>query len=71
MVRNVANLFWKLLEQTGVKRCYGIVDPIPLSLPSHIPFHAAKGCTLSLAKQVLNGRLDTAIKMIEHNVRLV
>ena len=25
----------------------------------------------ALAKQVLNGRLDTVIKTIEHNVRLV
>ena len=31
----------------------------------------AKGRTLSLAKQVLNSRLDTVIKTIEHNVRLV
>jgi hypothetical protein len=31
----------------------------------------AKGYTLSLARQVLNGRLDTVIKTIEHNVRLV
>jgi pyruvate dehydrogenase (quinone) len=48
-----------------------VVDPLALSLPSHVPFHAAKGYTLSLAKQVLNGRLDTVIKTIEHNVRLV
>jgi pyruvate dehydrogenase (quinone) len=48
-----------------------VVDPLALSLPSHVPFHAAKGYTLSLAKQVLNGRLDTVIKTIERNVRLV
>jgi pyruvate dehydrogenase (quinone) len=48
-----------------------VVDPLALSLPSHIPFHAAKGYTLSLAKQVLNGRLDAVIKTIEHNVHLV
>ena len=47
-----------------------VVDPLALSLPSHIPFHAAKGYTLSLAKQVLSGRLDAAIKTIEHNVHL-
>jgi pyruvate dehydrogenase (quinone) len=48
-----------------------VIDPLALSLPSHVPFHAAKGYTLSLAKQVLNGRLDTVIKTIERNVRLV
>ncbi len=48
-----------------------VVDPLALSLPSHVPFHAAKGYTLSLAKQVLNARLDAVIKTIERNVRLV
>ena len=48
-----------------------VVDPLALSLPSHVPFHAAKGYTLSLAKQVLSGRLDALIKTIEHNVHLV
>jgi hypothetical protein len=40
-------------------------------LPSHVPFHAAKGYTLSMAKQVISGNLDTVIKTIERNVRLV
>jgi pyruvate dehydrogenase (quinone) len=48
-----------------------VVDPLALSLPSHVPFHAAKGYTLSLAKQVLSGNMDEVIKTIEHNVRLV
>jgi pyruvate dehydrogenase (quinone) len=48
-----------------------VVDPFALSLPSHVPFHAAKGYTLSLAKQVLTGRMDEVIKTIERNVRLV
>jgi pyruvate dehydrogenase (quinone) len=48
-----------------------VVDPYALSLPSHIPFHAAKGFTLSLAKQVLNGKMDAVIKTIGHNVRLI
>ena len=48
-----------------------VVDPLALSLPSHVPFHTAKGFTLSLAKQVWSGRLDTAIKTIERNLRLV
>lgn len=48
-----------------------VVDPLALSLPSHVPFHTAKGYTLSLAKQVLHGRLDTVIKTIEDNIHLV
>ncbi len=48
-----------------------VVDPYALSLPSHVPFHAAKGFTLSLAKQVLAGRFDDVIKTMERNVRLV
>jgi pyruvate dehydrogenase (quinone) len=48
-----------------------VVDPFALSLPSHVPFHAAKGFTLSIAKQVLSGRMDSVIKTMERNVRLV
>jgi pyruvate dehydrogenase (quinone) len=48
-----------------------VVDPIALSLPSHVPFHTAKGFTLSFAKQVLSGRLDNVIKETVDNVRLV
>jgi pyruvate dehydrogenase (quinone) len=48
-----------------------VVDPYALSLPSHVPFHAAEGYTLSLAKQVLAGRFDDVIKTIERNVRLI
>jgi pyruvate dehydrogenase (quinone) len=48
-----------------------IVDPFALSLPSHVPFHTAKSFTLSLAKQVWNGKMDDVIKTIERNVRLV
>lgn len=48
-----------------------VVDPFALSLPSHVPFHTAKGYTLSLAKQVLSGRMDSVIKTVERNIRLV
>jgi pyruvate dehydrogenase (quinone) len=48
-----------------------VVDPFALSLPSHVPYHTAKGYTLSMAKQVLSGRMDSVIKTIERNVRLV
>ncbi len=95
MARNVADLLWEMLEQAGVKRCYGIVgdahqprdrctsakweDRIQYVRHEECGVFAgvgdsyltAKGRTLSLAKQVLNGRLDTVIKTIEHNVRLV
>jgi pyruvate dehydrogenase (quinone) len=48
-----------------------VVDRFALSLPSHVPFHVAKGYTLSMAKQVLSGHRGTVIKTIERNVRLV
>lgn len=48
-----------------------VVDPLALSLPAHVPFHTAKNYTLSLAKQVLAGRLDTVIQTMERNIRLV
>ncbi len=48
-----------------------VVDPYALSLPSHVPFHAAQGFTLSLAKQVLTGKMDSVIKTIERNVGLI
>jgi pyruvate dehydrogenase (quinone) len=48
-----------------------VVDPYALSLPSHIPFHTAQGFTLSLAKQVWNGKMDSVIKTIKRNAGLV
>jgi pyruvate dehydrogenase (quinone) len=48
-----------------------VVDPYALSLPSHLPFHTVEGFTLSMAKQVLGGKMDSVIKSIERNVRLV
>ena len=48
-----------------------VVDPLALSLPSHVPFHTVKGYTLSLAKQVLSGKMDTVITTIERNIGLV
>jgi pyruvate dehydrogenase (quinone) len=48
-----------------------VVDPLALALPSHVPFHTAKGFTLSLAKQVLDGKMDSVIKTIARNIRLV
>ncbi len=48
-----------------------VVDPFALSLPSHVPFHTVTGYTLSMAKQVLTGNMDSVIKTIERNVKLV
>ncbi len=39
-----------------------VVDPYALSLAAHIPFKVAERFTLSLAKQVLNGKMDSVIK---------
>jgi pyruvate dehydrogenase (quinone) len=48
-----------------------VVDPHALSLPSHVPFHTATGFTLSMAKQVWAGKMDSVIKTLERNVHLV
>src|SRR6266851_5011697 len=48
-----------------------VVDPFALAMPSHSPFHTVKGFTLSFAKQVLSGRVDTVIKEIGRNVGIV
>jgi pyruvate dehydrogenase (quinone) len=48
-----------------------VVDPFALSLPSHVPFHTAKGFTLSVAKQLLSGKMDEVITTIERNIRLI
>jgi pyruvate dehydrogenase (quinone) len=48
-----------------------LVDHYALSLPAHVPAATVKGFTLSLAKQVLTGKMDDVIESIEHNVRLV
>jgi pyruvate dehydrogenase (quinone) len=48
-----------------------VVDPYALSLPALVPFKVAERFTLSLAKQVLNGKMDSVIKTIERNIRLI
>ncbi|MGA7626769.1 MAG: thiamine pyrophosphate-dependent enzyme [Candidatus Acidiferrales bacterium] len=48
-----------------------VVDPLALAMPSHAPFRTAKGFTLSFAKQVLSGRLDSVIETIERNIGIV
>ena len=48
-----------------------VVDPLALLLPSHVPFHTARGFTLSLAKQVWSGKMDEVIKTMERNIRLI
>jgi hypothetical protein len=41
------------------------------SFSSYLKCIAAKGYTLSLARQVLSGQMDAVIKTIERNVGLV
>jgi pyruvate dehydrogenase (quinone) len=60
-----------LAHKSGPVVVDAVVDPFALSLPSHVPFHTAKGFTLSLAKQVWSGKMDKVIKTAERNVRLL
>jgi pyruvate dehydrogenase (quinone) len=60
-----------LAHKGGLVVVDAVVDSYALSLPSHIPFHTAEGFTLSFAKQVLIGKMDSVIKTIERNVKLV
>jgi pyruvate dehydrogenase (quinone) len=48
-----------------------VVEPFALSLPSPVPLHTVTGFTMSVAKQVWNGKMDEVIKMIERNVELI
>lgn len=48
-----------------------LVDLYALSRPAHVPAETAKGFTLSLAKQVLTGKMDDVIITAERNVRLL
>lgn len=48
-----------------------VVDQRALSVPSHIPFHTAKGFTLSFIKQALNGKMDNVIETVDHNLGLL
>jgi hypothetical protein len=62
MARNVADGMWEMLVAAGVRRCYGIAP---------VPAKTAEGFTLSLAKQVLTGKMDDVIETVERNVRLL
>jgi pyruvate dehydrogenase (quinone) len=66
-----AGLAEALAHTSGPVVLDAVVDPYALSLPSHVPFHTVAGFTLSVAKQVLNGKMDAVIKTIERNVGLV
>ena len=60
-----------LSHKSGPVVVDAVVDPYALSLPAHVPFHVAESFTLSLAKQVLTGKMDSVIKTIERNIRLI
>jgi len=66
-----AGLAEALAHRGGPVVVDAVVDPLALSRPSHVPFHAVKGFTLSFAKQVLSGQMDTVIKTIARNTGLV
>jgi pyruvate dehydrogenase (quinone) len=66
-----AGLAAALAHKDGPVVVDAVVDPFALSLPSHVPFHTAKGFTLSLSKQVLSGKMDKVIKTIERNTGLI
>jgi pyruvate dehydrogenase (quinone) len=66
-----AGLAEALAHRSGPVVVDVVVDPLALSRPSHVPFHAVKGFTLSFAKQVLSGQMDTVIKTIARNTGLV
>jgi pyruvate dehydrogenase (quinone) len=48
-----------------------VVDRYALALPSHVPAATAEGFTLSMAKQVLSGKMDEVIETVKHNVRIL
>jgi pyruvate dehydrogenase (quinone) len=60
-----------LAHKSGPVVVDAVVDPYALAMPSHVPFHTVKGYTLSVAKQIFNGRMDALIKTAEHNVGLL
>jgi pyruvate dehydrogenase (quinone) len=60
-----------LAHKNGPVVVDAVVDPFALAMPSHSPLHTVKGFTLSFAKQVLSGRLDTVIKEMKRNVGIV
>jgi pyruvate dehydrogenase (quinone) len=67
----VAGLKAALEHQGGPVVVDVVVDPFSIALPAHIPASTAKGYTLSLAKQVLTGRLDDVIETAHHNLGLL
>jgi pyruvate dehydrogenase (quinone) len=48
-----------------------VVDPHAIAIPSHIPASTVKGFTISVAKEVLSGRLDDVIETATHNIGLL
>jgi pyruvate dehydrogenase (quinone) len=60
-----------LAHKSGPVVVDAVVDPYALSLPAHVPLHVAESFTLSLAKQVLHGKMDSVIKTVTRNVRLI
>jgi hypothetical protein len=68
------------LSSAGARHERRNVNPAMVKMAPAIPppirslallIHTVKGYTLSVAKQVLNGKMDSVIKMAEHNIRLL
>jgi pyruvate dehydrogenase (quinone) len=60
-----------LTHKSGPVVVDAVVDPFALSLPSHVPFHTVTGFTLSVTKQIWNGKMDDVIKTVKRNARLI
>ncbi|WP_433200586.1 thiamine pyrophosphate-dependent enzyme [Nocardia sp. CA-107356] len=48
-----------------------LVDRYALAMPSHVPVGTARGFTLSMAKQTIEGHFDDVVETAGHNVRLL
>src|SRR5262249_37825458 len=60
-----------LAYRNGQVVLHVVVEQDAFSLPPHVPFHTVKGFTLSIAKQVLSGRLDSVIETLKRNADVV
>jgi len=63
---------WFVTVNFMARQLHALVTRTPkYRIAREVALHTVKGFTLSFAKQVLSGRLDTVIKEIERNVGIV
>jgi pyruvate dehydrogenase (quinone) len=60
----------RLLHKDGPVVVDAVLDPFALALPSHVPFHTGKA-RIEHGEQMPNGRMDSIIRTMERNIRLV